>query len=372
MIAKNTELKKHQKNLLFKDFFSIYSFRGEKEYFIDNLKMLLSSGADIISALEVVRQASRNSRMTRLIESIKEDINAGMKISQALEKARLLTNRELTLVRLGEGTGKIAESLDVIVRQGEKQKQFKGKVLSATMYPIVVLSVTVLVAIGISWYILPKLATVFSQLNLKLPLVTRVVLGIGKFLQQYGTIFVPLFLGAIFLFFYVLFMWGPTKFLGQNLMLRIPGIRQLLQDTEVARFGYLLGTLLEADVPIVGAIESLQEATNFLAYRKLYKYLAESTRDGKPLEEGFRQYPRNWRLFPLPAQFMIAAATQSGKLPETLLKIGERFEAKSDVIVKDLSTMMEPILIIIIWVGVVTVALAVILPIYSLIGGLTH
>jgi type II secretory pathway component PulF len=143
-------------------------------------------------------------------------------------------------------------------------------------------------------------------------------------------------------------------------------------EVEVARFGYLLGTLLEAGLTVTRAIESLAGASDVIRYKKFYLALRESIDMGNSFQKSFEAYKNIDALIPQPIQQLIISGEQSGNLNKTLIKVGQVLEAKSDTTTKNLTIIMEPILLVIVWAGVVSVAFAVILPIYSLVGGLNN
>lgn len=345
-------------------------FNEEREYFLDNLSMLLESGSDPLSALFSIRQELHNIKMHTLIAEMEEDISGGMNISDAFEKSTLFSTREIALLRIGEESGKITESLNFLAAQEEKERQFASKIRSASLYPVFVLCATFIVGLSVSWFILPKLALVFDQLHLVLPLPTRILIASGKFLQNWGAIAVPLFICFLVVLSYFIFFYHRTKFIGQILLMHTPGIKRLIQEAEVSRFGNMLGTLLRAGVPIVVAFESLTDATTIFAYKRFYLYLGEQILDGNTFREAFASYPGSKQLIPPSSQHMISAGADSGRLSDTLISIGERYEAKAEMTTKNLSTLLEPALIILVWLGVVTTAFAIITPIYSLIGGI--
>ena len=138
---------------------------------------------------------------------------------------------------------------------------------------------------------------------------------------------------------------------------------------EIARLGYLLGTLLNAGLPITHAFDSLAEATEISQYKKLYLHLSSSIGDGNSIQKSLASFKHVNRLIPRPVEQLIVAGEQSGTLAQSLLKIGQVYETKADAVTKNLMVILEPVLLVIVWLGVVAVALAVILPIYSLIGG---
>lgn len=344
----------------------------ERGYLIENLAMLLSSGMDVLRAVASIKQELRSKTMKHALDDIEESINSGYGIGEALEKTGLFPEYVTALLKVGEEGGRLDESLQVIAVQQAKSRDFQSKIRSAMMYPSFVLCLAFVAGIGIAWFILPRLASVFSQLNLKLPFITRVLIGFGAFLSSYGSIFIPGLLLVIAIVIYFLFFFKRTKFIGQAILFYIPGIKNLIREVELARFGYLMGTLLEGGLPIVYALHSLQTVTSLIAYRRLYEHLESGIQDGGSFDEAFGDFRKSRRLVPMPVQGLVVAGEQSGHLTESFLNIAKNYEARSDITTKNLSVILEPVLLVLVWLGVLAVALAVILPIYSLVGGLTE
>lgn len=362
----NKEKQKKKKTSIFANI----GISEEKDYFIENLGMLLASGMDILLALDGIKKEMRSKRMKAVIDDLKEDIDAGSTLSKALDKTGLLPKHVISLIRIGEEAGRLTENLKVIVASQQKERVFRSKIRSAMMYPVLVLFLTAVIGVGIAWFILPRLSGVFSQLRLELPFITKMLIAVGNFLGKYGLIVIPLFLLFIASAVYFVFIFSKTKHIGQSLLFFVPAIKRLIRELELARAGFILGTLLVAGLPIIEALESLSQATTFHAYQKLYVYIKNNVEDGSSFQKCFATYSKTRKLIPTPIQQMIVAGEQSGRLSETLIKIGEMFESKTETTTKNLTVILEPILLVIVWLGVVGVALAVILPIYSLIGGL--
>ncbi len=361
------DIKKTQKR---KRIFTILIPADEKEYFIENLAMLLSSGMDILMALDSIRKEVKSSQMKAVIDNLIEDVESGLPIWKVLEETKFFPAFIISLIKIGEKSGSLVKNLKVIAVQQKKDRTFTSKVRSAMMYPVFVLALTLIVGISIAWFILPRLTLVFDQLKVELPLITKILIGFGKFIGQYGNIAVPSFVFGLLFVIYFVFIFSRTKFIGQTLLFAIPGIKKLIQETELARMGYILGTLLDAGLPVVDALESLAEASTFYKYKRLYLFLSNSLEDGNTFEQSFELYKKSRKLVPTTIQQMITVGEKSGHLAETFISIGETFEEKTDNTTKNLAVILEPILLVIVWLGVVAVALAVILPIYSLIGGL--
>lgn len=345
-----------------------FHFNEEKEFFLENLSLLLSSGMGIGAVLTSIQVELRSPKMCQALKKMLEEIEGGGSLWKTLDKARLFPVQAIALFRIGEESGRLSENLQVIAAQQQKERDFRAKITSAVSYPALILILTLVIGLGVTWFILPRLASVFSQMKIKLPLITRLLIGAGQFLGQYGFIVVPAFTIFLFLIFYFLFVFPKTKYLGQELLLKIPAISKLVREVELSRFGYILGSLLDAGLPVVAALESLQSSTSIISYKNFYGRLHVLVEEGLSFQKCFAEERNLGRLLPGPIRQMIISGEQSGNLPATLRKVGSIFEAKTEVTTKNLSTMLEPLLLIIVWLGVVFVALAIVLPIYSLIG----
>lgn len=357
---KHKARKSHKYHLSFK----------EREYFTENLALLLRSAVPIGDALESLRETATTSRMKKALRQMMDDIGSGFSLADSLERAGVVSSQTLALVRLGESSGRLVENLQLAAQQEEKRHMFRAKVRSAMIYPSFVLGLTIIVGLGISWLLLPRLANTFSQLQVELPLISKIAINFGIFLQDHGIVAVPAILGGLFLFGYILFGAPYTKTIGRRMLLHFPGIGRLMREVEVAQFGYLLGTLLNAGLPITSAVQLLANATGSPRYKRLYVSLAHSLDSGYSFKDSLAQHRRSRKLLPGPVQQMVAAGERSGSLPEVLTTVGRTYEQKSDITTSNLEALIEPILLVIVWIGVMLVAVAVIVPVYSLVGGL--
>lgn len=354
------------------DFFSALNVGNEKEYFIENLAMLLAAGINILTALEAIKSETRSGRMKKIIDEMKEDVSAGSSLWRTLEKSRLFAPYVISLVRLGEKSGKLTENLKAIAVEQRKNRSFRLKARSAMIYPFLVFSLVLTVGLGSAWVTLPRLAAVFSQLNLELPLVSKFLVAAGFFLEQYGLIAVPALAVSVAASVYFVFIREKTKSAGQAVIFKIPGISNLMKELELARMGYVFGILLSAGLTVTESLDSLKETAAFRSYKDFFAFLKKSVEEGNSFKKSFQNYQGDKNLLPVPVQQMIVAAEQSGNLPETLVKIGEIYEEKTDVTAKNLTAIIEPVFLIVVWFGVLLVAMGVVLPIYNLVGQITR
>jgi len=362
----NNEEKKSGKMNLFSRLF----FGDNRDYIIENLTLLVDSGMGILIALDSIAEGSNSKAVKKVIGQIKSDIDAGSSLSEALRFSSIFSEKSISLIKIGERSGRLTTNLKVVSEQQQKERLFNSKIRGALMYPVFVLVVAVVVGIGIAWFILPKLALVFLQLRIKLPLITKIFIELGVFLGNYGSWVVPVFIVVFLLFIYFIFFFNRTKKIGQFITFHSPIFKKIIQQMELARFGYLLGSLLEAGMPIVESIRSIKETADFYNYRKFYEHLEMSVEEGNSFQNIFSNYKNINKLIPSPIQQMIVVAEKSGHLSDVLKKIGAVYEEKLDETTKNLAVILEPVLLIIVWLGVMAVALAVIIPLYGLIGGI--
>lgn len=353
-------------------FLEIYSLGEEKDFFVENLSMLLSSDMGILEALDTIRIESRSHLMQQIISGMKEDVDAGFPLWETLRRSGFLPESAISLIKIGEEAGRLPENLNLVAIQRAKERIFKSKLKSASIYPALVLFMTVAIGLGTAWFILPKFSSLFTNMNVKLPFLTRALMFVGQMFGKYGIIIVPAILSIFIAVFYLLFINKKTKHIGQEILFKIPGTHKIIQESELARMGYLLGTLFNAGVPIIDSIKSIVDSTSYKSYRDLYRFLAEKVEEGIPFSGCFKMYPNSHKLVPFSVQQMIVAADKSGTLAKTFSKIGNIYDEKAEMTTKNLEVIIEPVMLAIIFVGVLTVALAVIMPIYGLVGSMNE
>lgn len=343
-------------------------FGSEKDYFIENLSLLIASGMGISSALSSISLSVKTWKMKKITKFIEDSVNAGSPLWVAFQETKFFPERVISLVRSGEESGRLPEHLTLITVQQHKEKIFKSRLRSALLYPGIVLFLAFIVAIGSTWIMLPKLVTIFNETKGELPMNTQALIWLGNFFETNGLWAVPAIILSVSLFGYILFFNKKTKFVGDYILFRTPNIKTLVQGVELSRFGYIFGALLQAGFEPTEALDSLKQGTNYKAYGKFYDHLSESLLRGDSFKNALDKYPNTEIFIPIPIQQLIISAEKSGKIPEILIRIGIIFEEKTDSMSQDLATVLEPIVLIIVGLIVGLVVSAVLGPIYGLSG----
>jgi len=343
-------------------------FGDEKDYFIENLSLLIASGMGISSALASLSVSVKSQKMKKITKFTEEMVNSGLPLWKAFKETKLLPDRVIALIRSGEESGRLPEHLNLVTIQQHKDKVLGSRLKSALIYPGIVTFLAVVVGLGSAWFVLPKITLIFTESNIELPWATKLLIWFGTFLSEYGYFAVPLTIAFFSVSIYFMFFFKKTKFVGDSILFSIPGVKKLIQGVELARFGYIFGALLQAGINVHDALDSLINGTSYRFYKNFYKFLQDNIDQGKSFETSFKEYKNSDIYIPAPIQQLIISAEKSGRLPETLIKIGLIYEEKTEAMSRDLSTMLEPIILIVVGFLVSFIVFAIIGPIYDLSG----
>lgn len=340
-----------------------------KKTFLDNLALLVSSGMGVNTSLRILHKNTQDKSFKKTLNSMLSSVESGSSLSQTMNEHNFLPDFLISLIRIGEESGNLADKIKRTVISLDKDQRRKSQLRSALFYPVFVLTLVIVLGIGVSIFILPRIGQVFSNMNVKLPVMTTILITIGDFMSKYWYIIIPLIIGTLVLSILLLFVFPATKKSGQWLLFHLPVFNDLIVKTEVSRFSYNLAMLLNSGIPITKALLSLSKIHDYYMYKDYTQFLANYIQSGKSFHNIFDSNKKKTNsIFPFAAQEIITAGEESGKLPEVLEQLGDRYEQESEEIAKNIAILLEPALLIVVWVGVVFLAVAILLPIYSLVG----
>ncbi|MBI4034749.1 type II secretion system F family protein [Candidatus Saccharibacteria bacterium] len=341
--------------------------REAKEYIIESLSMMLSSGGTVAEALRSISVEIQSKAVKQALLQMSDRISEGQSLSAVMTQSGLFNQSVIALIKIGEDTGRLPENLSVIAGQMHKSNMMNAKIKSAMLYPSFLLGLLFLVGTGVGVFLLPRLLSVITSLQVEVGFMTKIIVIAGGFLGHYGLIMAALTVAAAIASGFLIRRNLRARIMAEAVIYHIPGIKKLLFESEVSRFGFILGTLLNSGLPVVTSLQSLSESMVTHRYKKLAEDLRARVELGESFAQAFDQ-PQYKKLLPSTIRQLITSAEKSGNLSETLLKVGQIYEDKADITARNLETLLEPIILVIIAVCVLFVALAVILPIYSLVG----
>ncbi len=331
--------------------------------FSRQLATMINAGLPLVGALRILQEQTDNKEFQNILDKIASDVEAGTSLSQALSKYPKTFNKVyVTLIRSGEASGRLDEVLLRIADQQEKDFNMMSKIRSAMAYPAFILVMLVGVVILMMVMVVPQLKSIFEESDVPLPLPTRILLVISNFTTHYWWLILIIIVGLVFGFrFWIMTpsgrrTWDATK-------LRIPVFGKLAELIYMTRFTRTLGTLVTGGLPILEALDITSDAIGNTLYRDAIQETAKKVEAGVGIGITLRKI----KIFPVMVSQMIEVGEKTGNIDEILNRLSEFYENETDAMIKTLSSLLEPILMIIMGVGVGFLAIAIIMPIYSLV-----
>lgn len=331
--------------------------------FTRNLSSMLKAGLALTRALSVIERQSKNPRLIDIMKSIRAEINKGNQFNEALAKyPGTFSKLYVAMIRAGEESGQLVEVLSVLATQLERSSNLRKKIKGAMIYPAIIISVMVILGILMMIYVMPTLTATFTNLGVDLPITTRILIGISEFLTQNGLLALLGFILSIV----AVVMFGrtaPGRRVFHFILIHIPVIGNLAKQTNSAYTARTLSSLLSSGVDVIGAIGITKDVLQNVYYKEILAEAKVRVEKGKPLSEVFIE---NAHLYPILVGEMISVGEETGQISQMLTEIATFYENEVEMKTKDLSTIIEPILMVVIGGAVGFFALAMIAPIYSI------
>lgn len=331
--------------------------------FSRQLATMINAGLPLVRALRILQDQSDNKAFQNILDKVSSDVEAGNSLSQALSKYPKTFNKVyVTMIRSGEASGRLDEVLLRISDQQEKDFNMMSKIRSAMAYPAFILVMLVGIIVLMMVMVVPQLKSIFEQSNVELPLPTKILLVISSFTTHYWWLLIIIIVSAVFGFRFWISTpsgrrtWDAAK-------LRIPVFGKLAELIYMTRFTRTLGTLVTGGLPILEALDITSDAIGNTLYRDAIQNTAKKVEAGVGIGTTLRKI----KIFPVMVSQMIEVGEKTGNIDEILNRLSEFYENETDAMIKTMSSLLEPILMIIMGVGVGFLAVAIIMPIYNLV-----
>ncbi len=337
---------------------------SERVFFTENLQVMVRSGLSLSEALITLQKQTESKVFAEIIEMIRKDVDAGKLLSDGLAKfPKVFQPVFIQMVRLGELSGTLEGSLKELTLQMKKDANLRSKVRGAMAYPIVVLIAMLGITSGLMFFVVPKLLGIFKEFgDVKLPLPTRILIAISDAVQHHGIIVLLGMVTAVT----GMMMISRTKrgkMFFHAMFLGLPIFGKIVKKVNLARFSRTACTLMKTDVPVTQVFTIVSDVLANVHYKAALLNVVENVKRGEGISTSLAQSPK---LFPPLIVQMVSVGEKSGTVDELLGEVAEFYEAQVDDTLANLSTIIEPVLILVLGAMVGSIAVAVILPMYSL------
>lgn len=335
---------------------------GDIVNFTTQLATMMSAGLPLAQALGLLSAQSRNEKIREVIDKVLKDVEGGLALSKSFAKhPEVFPETYVSLVRAGEASGNLDTVLNKLAHSLEKKRDFQSRTKGALIYPVIVLFAMLGVLVIIVVFVIPKLSDMYASLEIELPLPTRVLMAVSSFVINFWWLMILLGIGGAFgLRLYLQTPGGKRVF--SRLILKVPLMGLISRESELTNFAMTLGMLTGAGVPIVEGLEIVASSVSNILYQEAITAAAVDVERGLPLSTPLGKGD----LFPPIVGQMIAVGEETGKMGEILDKLAGYFETEVDRKVKNLSTALEPIIIVGLGLMVGVLIISVITPIYKM------
>lgn len=354
--------------LFMKSFQKILEGVSQKELmtFFRQLATLIEARVPITSALHTIGEQMENKYLRIIVKEVEDTIGDGMPFSEALAKhPDVFSPLTVNMIRSGEASGSLQKAIVFVAENIEKSYQLTSKIKSAFYYPIFVFSVAFIVGFLVVTFILPKITALIKDMNIPIPWYTAFLVWLGDFMNQYWWAVLLVIVAGVGTFVYYI-RTEAGRYEWQVILLKIPVIGTLARNIYITRFADNLSALLGGGIPVVRALSIVSEVIGNHVFQKIILRAAEEVRAGGTMSTVFLQTKE---IPPIVSQ-MVRIGEETGLLSQVLKKTGDFYSQEVELTTKNLTTLIEPILIVLLGIGVAILVVGVLLPIYNIAGQL--
>lgn len=339
----------------------------EKIMFARNVSAMLSAGLALSRTITIMERQTKNQKFKKILADVNEEIGKGGTFAGALQKyPKVFSSLFTSMVRAGEESGGLAGALTTVADQMEKSHLLVKKIRGAMIYPSVIVFAMILIGVLMMMYVVPSLTATFKELNVELPATTSFIIAISDFLQAHTILFFVFMFGSIFGIITVAKTEKGKRFF-DYVFPRFPMIGGIVKEVNSARTARTLSSLLSAGVEVVLALSITRDVLQNSYYKEVVKEAEEAIQKGSPMSAVFMKHEE---IYPILVGEMMAVGDETGAVSDMLEKLATYYENEVDRKTKDLSTIIEPFLMLFIGGGVGFFAVAMIQPTYSVLNNI--
>lgn len=330
--------------------------------FTRQLASMLISGITLLRSLEILKTQVANRALVDVINSIIRDVEEGSSFSRAIAKhPEAFSPIYMSFVEASEGSGLLDKALTRLADTLEKQEKLRNTVKAALTYPIIVVFMMIVVIFIMMIFVIPQISTIYESMSVSLPLPTLILVRVSNFFVSFWYILI----GFMALIAFAYQRWYKTaegRLVVDSILLKIPVFGVLIKKTILTEFSRTLGALLSSGTLVVDALKKVADISGNIHYKNAIIDVAKRVEKGASVGDAMRLYV----LFPPNLIELVNIGEQTGKLDETLIKASEYYEDEVDQSVKMLSTILEPVVLVVLGVGVTFLIISIIMPIYQI------
>ncbi len=335
----------------------------EKLFFVQHLGLMLRAGISLSRALKTLSEQTKNPLFKKVLADIGLQVEKGKSFGEALKNyKKIFGELFINMIEAGEISGKLEEVLGELFLQMKKEHNLISKVKGALTYPAVIILAMFGIGTFMMVFVVPKITAMFAEFDAELPLPTKILIKTSDILANNGLISLLVFV-IIVVGFIKIIKTNKGKYIFQGILLKTPIVAPIMKKINLARFARNISSLLKTDIMIIKTFQITASVLGNLHYREAILEMSHRIKKGGKISEAVNSYPE---LFTPVVSQMIAIGEETGELDNILVELADFYEEEVNLIMDNLPAIIEPLLILILGVGVGGVAIAIILPMYSI------
>lgn len=335
----------------------------ERLFFVQHLNVMLRAGISLSKGLDTLSLQTSNKYFAKILSDVSKKVDGGESFGEALKPyENIFGEMFVSMVEASEVSGKLEEVLEQLFIQMKKEHKLFSKIKGALTYPAVIIMAMMGIGTFMFVFVIPKITDMFATFDAELPLPTKILIKTSNIIAANGLISLLVFILVVTLFVKTI-KTKKGKYYFQAILLNFPIISPIIKKINLARFSRNISSLLKTDIMIIKTFEITAKVLGNLHYRKALEEMAQKIKKGGKISDVIKEYPKLFT--PVVAQ-MVSIGEETGELDNILLELAEFYEEEVDQIMENLPSIIEPLLILVLGVGVGGVAVAIIMPMYSL------
>ena len=336
---------------------------AEQVFFAKRLSFLIHASVPMLDSLHIIQRQTKSKRKRAMYDAIIDDVTNGQFLASSLGKFnKVFGDFAINIIRTGETSGTLDESLVYLAEELEKKQKLQRKVFGALIYPALIITATLGVVGLLTIYVFPKILPIFASLDFELPITTKILIWLTDFLTAWGLLIGAVTIGLGIFAAWLIAVQEGAHYIWDKIIIRIPLVGKIALNYQVANLNRTIGLLLKADVGVVDSFSIAGDTTSNIAYRRALKAVSASIIQGESISSQLAKRPD---IFPDMTAQMVAIGERTGRLSDTFLYLSGLYEEEVDNLTRNLSNAIEPLLMVTLGLIVGFIAISIITPIYQ-------
>ncbi len=344
--------------------------KGDRVFLYKNFATMIKAGLPLPEIIDLLRESIKNPKLIEILGRLKYDIEAGKYISDSLSKyPDVFNTSEIAMIKAGEVGGSLSQSFLGLYQDAEAEYKLQKDIKGAMTYPVIILSILLMVVLLMLLYVLPQLTGFFNQANIEVPKMTRIIMKASDFFKKYFIYLFALFISLVVSLYIGIKKFKKMKDFFDNIMIKFPWVGKQFKYFYIYKIARMLGLLNKSGVPILQSLEIVEKSVTHTRYSNSIKKIRKDVKTGGKLSKSVDNFKD---LYPPFVSRMLKVGDRTGNTSDALANVSDYYKEELQEALGNISTLIEPILMVFLGAGVAFMAIAVLIPLYSVVSGINQ